>query len=123
MIIQCTMGSSPVLQKVVVKPLLESFSLAIAMWTSLHRLFMKLSANPLLWMSFGLTGWCVKLIFFIYPAISSLKWGELLSVVSCSGIPCVTMILSRHGSSLLKLVEETISTSGYFEYWSITTWR
>ena len=115
------MESSPVLQNVAVNLSLGDFSLAVAVWMSLHRSFTNLSANPLLWGSFGVTGWFLKPLVFAYQAISSLKYVE--RVVSCSGVPCVATVLFKHGSSLLKLVEETISTSGYFEYWSITIWR
>lgn len=73
--------------------------------------------------------WTDEVAYLILPwwygitGSSWLKYGGLLSLENVSGILWVKNIRSRHGSSLLKAVDFTRSTSGYFEKWSISTWR
>ena len=59
----------------------------------------------------------------IYRRYSSPLNGGPLSVFRVSGIPCVANILSNLGITAAALVDDTISTSGYLEYRSITTSR
>ena len=46
-----------------------------------------------------------------------------LSDVDLSGFPCLANMISNFGSTTIAAVDETISTSGYLEYESITVNR
>ena len=94
-----------------------------AVCNNLHKNFTNFSVKPLHSGSSGLTGENLNHISFVYSAISWLEYGGPLSVVSDSGMPWVEKILSGMGFSFLKLVEDTRSTSGKLEYWSITACR
>ena len=89
----------------------------------LHKNFTKLSAKSLYCGSSRLAGESLSPISFAYSAILWLEYGGPLPVVSDSGMPWVGKILSNMGFSFLKLVEDTRSTSGNLEYWSITACR
>ena len=75
--------------------------------------FTKFSANPFDCGSSGVTGVNLKPICFAYALRSSPKYGGPLSDVRVLGMPWVERMRFRTGLSFLKLVEVTISTSGY----------